>query len=75
MSLSANVYCVCQALIVGCFRLFVFFVFLFLAQSIAIERLRVRTQAGAAGEFTSPELTSCVDSYSVSVPPHVAGYT
>ena len=25
--------------------------------------------AGAAGEFSSPELTLCADSYSVSVPP------
>ena len=34
-----------------------------------IERLRVRIPAGAAGEFSSPELTFCADSYSVSVPP------
>ena len=34
-----------------------------------IERLRVRIPAGAAGEFSSPELTLCADSYSVSVPP------
>ena len=25
--------------------------------------------AGAAGEFSSPELAACADSYSVSVPP------
>ena len=36
-----------------------------------IERLRVRTLAEAAGEFSSPELTLCADSYSVSVPPRV----
>ena len=36
-----------------------------------IERLRVRIPAGAAGEFSSPELTLCADSYSVSVPPPV----
>ena len=36
---------------------------------LVIERLRVRIPAGAAGEFSSPELTLCVDSYSVSVPP------
>ena len=34
-----------------------------------IERLRVRIPAGTTGEFSSPELTLCVDSYSVSVPP------
>ena len=32
-----------------------------------IERLRVRIPAGAAGEFSSPELTLCADSYSVFV--------
>ena len=36
-----------------------------------IESLRVRIPAGAAGEFSSPELTLCADSYSVSVPPPV----
>ena len=36
-----------------------------------IERLRVRIPAGAAGEFSSPELTLCVDSSSVSVLPPV----
>ena len=36
---------------------------------LVIERLRVRIPAGAAGEFSSPELTFCADSYSVSVPP------
>ena len=34
-----------------------------------IERLPVRIPAGAAEEFSSPELTLCADSYSVSVPP------
>ena len=34
-----------------------------------IESLRVRILAGAVGEFSSPELTLCADSYSVSVPP------
>ena len=34
-----------------------------------IERLRVRIPAGAAGIFSSPELTLCADSYSVSVLP------
>ena len=34
-----------------------------------IQRLRVRIPAGAAGEFSSPELTLCADSYSVCVPP------
>ena len=33
-----------------------------------IERLRVRIPAGAAGEFSSPEITFCADSYSVPVP-------
>ena len=36
---------------------------------LVIERLRVRIQAGAKGDFPSPELTLCVDPYSVSVPP------
>ena len=36
---------------------------------LTIERLRVRIPAGAAGEFSSPELTPCTDSYSVSVQP------
>ena len=31
--------------------------------------LRVPFPAGAVGEFSSPELTFCADSYSVSVPP------
>ena len=34
---------------------------------LVIERLRVRILAGAGGEFSSPELTLCADSYSVSV--------
>ena len=33
-----------------------------------IKRLRVQNLAGAAGEFSSPELAFCADSYSVSVP-------
>ena len=36
-----------------------------------IERLRARIPAGAAGEFFSPEVTLCADSYSVSFPPPV----
>ena len=36
---------------------------------LVIERLRVRIPAGAAGEFSSLELTLCADSYPVSVPP------
>ena len=36
---------------------------------LVIERLQVRILAGAAGEFTSSELTLCADSHSVSVPP------
>ena len=36
-----------------------------------IEKLQVRIPAGAVGKFSSPELTLCADSYSVSVPPHV----
>ena len=35
---------------------------------LVIERLRVRIPAGAAGEFSSPELTLCDGSYSMSVP-------
>ena len=35
---------------------------------LVIDRWRVRIPAGAAGEFSSPELTLCADSYSVSVP-------
>ena len=34
-----------------------------------IEKLRVRIPVGTAGEISSPELTVCTDSYSVSVPP------
>ena len=34
-----------------------------------IEGLRVRIPAEAAGEISSPELTLCADSYSVSAPP------
>ena len=34
-----------------------------------IETLEVRIPTGAAGEFSSPELTLCADSCSVSVPP------
>ena len=33
-----------------------------------IEMLRVEIPTGAAGEFSSPELTLCADSYSESVP-------
>ena len=36
---------------------------------LVIERLPVQIPAEAAGEFSSPELTLCADSYSVSVPP------
>ena len=36
---------------------------------LLVERLRVRIPAGAAGEFSSPELTLCAESFSVSVPP------
>ena len=36
---------------------------------LVIERLQVRILSGAAGEFSSPGLTLCADSYSVSVPP------
>ena len=35
---------------------------------LVIERLQVRIPAGAAGKFSSSKLTSCADSYSVSVP-------
>ena len=34
-----------------------------------IERLQVQIPAEAARKFSSPELTLCDDSYSVSVPP------
>ena len=34
-----------------------------------IERLRVRIPAGAAGEFSSPELTLCADLFSVHSTP------
>ena len=34
-------------------------------------KFRVRVPAGAAGEFSSPELTFCADSYSASVSSHV----
>ena len=34
-----------------------------------IEGLRVQILAEAAGEFSSPELTLCADSYLVSIPP------
>ena len=37
-----------------------------------IERLRVRIPAEAAGKFSSPESTLCVDSYSVSASPPVS---
>ena len=37
--------------------------------SVVIKRSRVRFLAGVVGEVSSPELTFCVDSYSVSVPP------
>ena len=43
----------------------------FVGQSsrLMIERLRVQIPAGAVGEFSSPELPLCADSYLVSVPP------
>ena len=34
-----------------------------------IETLEVRIPTGAAGEFSSPELTLCADSYLVTVQP------
>ena len=42
-------------------------------QSIGLmnKRLQARVQAGAAGEFSSPEFTFCADSHSVSVHPCV----
>ena len=39
--------------------------------SLVIERIRVRIPAEAAAEFSSPEVTFCADSYSVSVSPRV----
>ena len=36
-----------------------------------IDRSRVRISAGAAGEFSSPEVTSCADSYSEPMLPRV----
>ena len=36
-----------------------------------IKKLRVQVPSGAVGKSFSPELTFCVDSYSVSPPPHV----
>ena len=36
---------------------------------LVIEKLRARIPAGTAGDCSSPELTLCVDCYSVSVPP------
>ena len=36
---------------------------------LVIERLRVGIPAEAKGEISSPEVTLCADSYSVSVPP------
>ena len=39
---------------------------------LMIKRLPVWIPAGAEGEFSTPELTFCADSYSVSVSPPVA---
>ena len=36
---------------------------------LVIERLQVQIPAGAAGEFSSSDLTLCADSYLVSIPP------
>ena len=36
---------------------------------LVVERLRVPISAEPVGEFSSPKLTLCADSYSVSVPP------
>ena len=33
------------------------------------KRLRIQIPAGTAGEFSSPELTLCADTYSVTVSP------
>ena len=38
---------------------------------LVIKRLQGQISAGAVGEFSSPELTLCADSYSVSVRPCV----
>ena len=38
---------------------------------LMIERLQVQVPAGERGKFSSPVLTFCADSHSVSVPPHV----
>ena len=38
---------------------------------LVIERLKVQVPAGMVEECSSPELTLCADSYSVSVPPCV----
>ena len=38
---------------------------------LVIERLQVRIPARAAGEISSPKLTLCADSYSMSVSPRV----
>ena len=34
-----------------------------------IERLEVQIPAEAAGQFSSPEVTLCADSFLVSIPP------
>ena len=39
------------------------------ARDPSIEKLRVRFPGGATGEFSSPKLTLCADSNSVSIPP------
>ena len=36
---------------------------------LVIEKLQVRSTAGAVGELYSPELALCADSYSLSFPP------
>ena len=38
---------------------------------LVIEMLQVRIPAGAARNFSSPELTVCADSYSVSIRPRL----
>ena len=35
------------------------------------ERLQVRVLAGVAGELSFPELTFCVDSHLMSIPPYI----
>ena len=60
---------VCVYICTLCYECMCVYMYGIYVWKFVIERLRARIAAGAAGEFSSAELTLCADSYSVFIPP------